>query len=693
VRGSGAASRAEIRGVLEGLNGITEPQRRATESQYVALGVSADRLQQLVQRGTATTEDQRELRRVRDRMGRMLVQLGAGPGAREDERREPIDASDRAAFCAKHLTVADGGPFTLTGREWQRDQFWAPLDGFKLWPVDHAKLCADCRQLSGRIVQSVYEADATRSHEPGCAGLYAHVIWLVAQQLKRQQGKTTAVAGFAVSSLFRHVRESIAYVAGSEDQTEGLFRVNFGTPVATSEHLGPRAKVLGKRLVVPETESEFGVFATSLAGAAGGSRTLVIIDEARDVPSRVFGALVPQVYARNGWRCPSGKIGHDWSTGDLRLLEDRAGTAVDPTQERYGKKCGVCAMRLEPWSGRVAVMSSAQELDGSDADWFHDLCESLEEEQQPDAHVYRSSLVINPKVQRQIVARTESVLGKVRGLSDTMSIEAGGISKRKGEPYLSSSDINACMDKTLVNRESGERPGVAVLDTSDVYDPTSLVIVEDESLLPDGDEPGEDPWTRIVTTRIDVFRPRERDHDIVRTGIVDPGKLEAFLDEIVPLFKLLKLRIDDRHHAWVRKMLARLQAKPWGRIVEGCTKLVTVDRELAYNEMERRFKGGLLRVQSRADLRQELVGARKHRDRDNRTDVRESGSRNKSGVRHLDIADALAWCCYDVHAIASKPKKRGLADVVEAQGRVQVSERLRRLRGRSMTKGIGPDSF
>jgi len=656
-KGSGAAAQREIRELLAGATGLTKAQRSATARQYVSLGATADLLRKLVENGSASAKDTLELRRTEDRMARVRAQLGAALDAREEPERKPLDASDRAAFCAKHLTVADGGPFSLAGREWVQREFWGPLDGYRLWLVDTEHACEECRERSGSIVPSVYEVDATRSTKhaaSGCRGLNAHVIWLVALHLKRQQGKTTNVAGYAVSQLFRQVREAMKYVSGSEDQSETLFRANFRDPVATSDELGPRVRTLRNRLVVAETESEFALVPTSLAGATGGSSTLVIVDEARDVPSEVFGAIVPQVYARSGWRCPSGRIGHAWTSGDLALLEG-AGAAVDPAQPRYGTKCPTCGLRLEPWIGKVVPMSSAQELDGSDADWFHNLCELLEEEPQPDCHVYRTAQVINPKVQRQIVSRSEEVLGRVAGLGDAMAIEAGGVSKRKGVPFLAASDITACIDSRLTNRASGERPAVGFLDPSDTGDVASLVIVEDDSAPPpeDGDAAAEQPWARIAVTRIDAFDPKRRNHPIVAEGRVDDKLLEAYVEETIPLFKILRLRIDDRHAPWVRNMVARL-TKKYGRMIVGCTQLTTEDRRLAYNETERRFLHRLVRIPDRADLRQELLGARKFFDIENRIDVREQGDRKKKGVRHLDIAEALAGCCYDVHDLASK---------------------------------------
>jgi hypothetical protein len=650
VRGIPDAVKAEVAAHLKAATHLTHGQKLAFERSYTTLGISADRLRRLVEAGTATTTDQAELRRAEDRMKRALAEIGAGVSTKSGSAYPALNCEDREAFCAAHLTTADGEPFSLVGREWQRDQFWAPLDGYRLWAVDPDHLCAKCSSRAGRIVPSVYESDSTRTPEhakTGCSGLYSHIIWLVALQLKRQQGKTTAVAGFATSSLVKHARESIAYIAGSEDQSEEIFRNNFGKPILASDALKPpRSKLMRTRLSFPENESEFALFPTSLAGSTGGSRTLVIVDEARDVPSEVFGAFVPQVYARNGWRCPSGKLGHTRSSGDLIILGDRIGVAVDPAQERYGSKCQVCGLRLEPWSGRVAAMSSAQELDGSDADWFDNMCGVLEQDPIPDAHVFRSVRLLNPKVQQQIVSRTEAVLGKVPGLGDAMAIEAGGVSRRKGERFVEDADITAVVDKRLENRDRGERPGVAFLDTSTSGELTSFVCVEDDSAE------GEKTWDRIVMARLDVWVPKEQ-----TGGIIDEKEIEEYLEDLVPRFKLLRLRVDDRHEKRWRTLVEKLRRKPWGRIVIGCTKLTREDRRLAWNETEARILGKRIRIFDDADLKAELKGARKYRDADNRVDVREPNRRR----RHLDISESLAGCCYDVQELAAKGAARASA--------------------------------
>lgn len=654
VSGTGARAGRVIDKLLDETPGLTADERGEIRQQYVSLSAGLERLTKLIQAGTASTTDQmlqvrtrRELERIKKRLLERQEVIGAS-------EQDAIDASDRAAFCEAHLTMPDGGPFELEGREWQREQFWAPLDGFKLWPVDRESLCTSCAAKAGNIVGSVYAADSTRTArhaETGCAGLRAHIIWLVCLQLKRQQGKTVSVAGYTISSLWRYSHESIAYLAGSEDQSEMLVRDNFTG--ALSDRLMRDAQSMRTRLIVEARNSEFQLFATSLAGSTGGSRTLVIVDEARDVPSHVFSAMVPTIYARRGWRCPTGQPGHAWSTGDLDIIEDQDGAAVNPKQERYGQRCPVCNARLEPWSGRVAAMSSAQELDDSDADWFHDLCEQLEREPEPDAHVFRSSRVINPKVSRQIVSRSEAVLGKVKGLSDSISIEAGGVSRRKGELFLDHAQIRGIEDPLLRNLEGCSRPAVGFLDTSDVTHLTSLVILEDDS------RDGERPWHRLRQVYLEVWDPKDQPHKFIDDRII-----KAALLEILPSFALLALRIDDRRRPWAKAMLRELKKEaPFSRILKGCDergeKWGRNERQLGWQKFHERAVGRTITIFQNQTLRAELKAARNFSTVDGEMDVREKDKRK----RHLDIAEAIASCCLMAHELSVRGRRPGLAAI------------------------------
>jgi hypothetical protein len=144
---------------------------------------------------------------------------------------------ERIRFAEAHLTVPDGGKFTTTGRDWLIEEYWGPMDGYQLWPVDRDHLCDSCRQLAGSTVESYWDpAEATRSpHDGDCKGLDAFPYWLILLELNRQAGKTTGTVGAVLSEIFTERNESIAFISGSEDQSSALFDANYARPIALNK--------------------------------------------------------------------------------------------------------------------------------------------------------------------------------------------------------------------------------------------------------------------------------------------------------------------------------------------------------------------------------------------------------------------------------------------------------------------------
>ena len=562
-------------------------------------------------------------------------------------------------FARKHWRALDG-PFEIAEDGWLLREYWLPAHSFRLAAVDTSRLCLSCAPTAGELVQE-YAPPRCSKRSKDCAGLKCEPIQFILLDLPRRSGKTTGSLALSAGDLFRGEDERIGFLAGSEDQSDRLFTDHVQAPIIETPYLDKRARVVGSKVLAWKSPADkrrgkphlnfFEYLSTSISGATGGKYTRLIIEEARNVPAPVAAALIPAVWDQNGWRCGVGARGHTKTKGDLD----------DP---QHPTKCSTCGSDLQPWVGQLIAQSSAGEKTGGDRDWFFDLCDEQEKTPHPRVHMYRAQEVINRKVARSSVSATSQIFGAVESLRDHIEIETSNQSRRRGEDFLSHNDIAACVDSKLTNRASGERVGVAFLDTSDVIDMTSLVIVEDDS----GDDP---TWTRIVTARIDTWDPK-------KLGRIDDRALEKHLDDHVPLFKLLRLRVDDRHAPWVRNLVARLEQKPWGKIVVGCTEYTRDDRRFAWNELERRFLSKTMRMQDHATLRAELRGARKRFDADNRMDVREAGTRNKSGVRHLDVAEALAGCCYDVHALMTKPQGPSMSRMREISS--SVSDRINRLR-------------
>ena len=73
------------------------------------------------------------------------------------------------------------------------------------------------------------------------------------------------------------------------------------------------------------------------------------------------------------------------------------------------------------------------------------------------------------------------------------------------------------------------------LDTSDVVELTSLVIAEDDSMLGSAGAEADPAWTRLAVTHIRVWDPK-------KTGRIEAAPLEEYLANVIPLFRILRLR-------------------------------------------------------------------------------------------------------------------------------------------------------
>ena len=241
---------------------------------------------------------------------------------------------EKADFARKHWTAPGGEVFEIDSEEWLYQHYWRPLHSFRLTPNDVEKLCDKCRQRAGSLTEDYYLADKTttkRHAKDGCSGLRSEPIQFVLLILKRQSGKTVGTSGYIAAELFKGQNESIAFISGSEGQSKELFRVHYREPITRNPKLDARSRIVGSQIFVKGTGSDFTFLPTSLAGATGGTKTKVVIDEAREVPAPVAMALIPTIFAQSGWECPMGGEGHTRTKGDL------------DTPKR--KKCSACGTR------------------------------------------------------------------------------------------------------------------------------------------------------------------------------------------------------------------------------------------------------------------------------------------------------------------------------------------------------------
>lgn len=557
--------------------------------------------------------------------------------------------AQKVAFVRKHWRTATGGPYEVDPddpNDWQYHHFWRPLDSFRLIAVDKEKLCDDCRLAAWSLTEDYFSADKTRTKQHAkkhdCAGLQPVVIRFVLLGLRRQGGKTTCAAGYIGATLYLDDNESIEFISGSEDQSGMLFGDHYKAPIKASPALLSRAKIRGNSIEVRAKgrHTKFIFSPTSLSGTTGGTRTKLVVDEARSVPGKVVMGLIPQIFAQNGWRCPTRAPGHTSTKGDLD----------DPKRTT----CAACGSRLIPWSGQVLIMTSAGELDGGDCDWFFELTDENERDPHPSAYVY-----VDPEAQARHVAEstveaTAEFFGKAESLQTYVDIETRNEPRRKGEDFITDQEQKRAEDKSLVNRERGDGPCVAYLDTSVTTELTSLVFLGDDS------KEGEEDWHRVAMWRVDIWDPKQ-----LRGGI-DEQEIEDHLDLYIPLFSPLWFRIDTRRMPWAMKLVQKCKKKPWRRIVDGCDDWRRTERRLAWQKLEQYIIGERIRIFHRATkvgkiLCKELKAARRMEDLEGNIDIREKSRKR----RHLDVAESLASCCYGIHTLQAKPARhrRSMADV------------------------------
>jgi hypothetical protein len=297
-------------------------------------------------------------------------------------------------------------------------------------------------------------------------------------------------------------------------------------------------------------------------------------------------------------------------------------------------------------------MTSAGELDGGAFDWFFELVEGNEAEPHPAAYVYVDPEAKAAFVAKSTVTAVSEFFGKAESLKTFVEIEVHGNPRRKGEDFLTDQEQKRVEDKNLTNRDRGDGPCVAFLDTSVTTELTSLVIVGDDS------HEGEDEWNRIAMWRTDVWDPRKR-------GGINEQEIEDHLDLFIPIFMPLLFGIDTRRMPWAIKLLNRCKKKPWRRIVEDTNGWRLAVRRMAWSKLENYIIGERARIFARGSgpvgkiLCKELKAARRLEDLDGNIDIREQ-SRKK---RHLDIAEGLASCCYLIHKLQAKPKRARRSNV------------------------------
>jgi hypothetical protein len=585
----------------------------------------------------------------------------------------------RLKFAEKHIKTKEGNPFSVKNRPWVVDEYWRPLDGFKLWPVNKEALCDACKDIAGTIVEA-HTVPVVEGHREGCQGLFAAPLIVVILCLKRRSGKTFNTAGYSLSTVCQEKNEFITYMAASEDQTAQLFRENYEEVIAQDKSLSKACHVVGATISVKATHSFFECVPTSVRSVTGRGRTKVIIDEARDVPAETAMKLIPSVFDHAGVKCMRGHVRVD----DASSIE-----------QRKGELCSVCGDPLVPWYGRVLIISSAGLVDGGEYDWFAELVEELQANPHPNYHVYMSTEDVNPSVSATTMGAVGDVFGKLETTGQYMGVELSNVSRRKGEEFTSKDEIKRCIDKRLTNQEGSMRPSVAFLDTSLTNDKTSLVIVADDlevrqafnerrqALLtsdPPSAPPEAMPWSRLMTERIDFWDPK-----LMPGGIIDERIIQAHLDLYMPLFPgLTGLWVDTRIMPWAMRTVKFCRAnRPWGKKVHDFNGGPD-ERNAGWTVMAEHLKAATLRLIDHPELRAELLAVKPVKKLNNQTEIRD---RNRK-VRHADIAEGLAECCRRAFLLMTE-KRTSLADVQRKSSAQVLLQRTYR----SSVRGLNPNSY
>lgn len=559
----------------------------------------------------------------------------------------------RIAFAEKFVTDKQGRKFSLEGRDWVVENMWAPLEGYKLWPGSNTNsMCEDCKDKIGTIVESHKPVECGK-----CGGkLTPEPIVCTVLCLPRRAGKTFNATAYCLSSIFQRKHKSISYVAASEDQTSALAADNFIGAVQRNPTLSRSAKISGNLIRVPKTESKWEGLSTSFKSITGRGRSLIVIDEARDIAARVAMSVIPSVFEAGGVECLRGHYHTEKITEEISV-------------------CPLCGDDLIPWRGRILIMSAAGVLEGGEGDWFKSLVERLETKPHKNFHMFRADnqKALNPQIDKATVDAIEGVFGDLDETRHYVEVEIGNEFTRKGEDFVTKAEIERVVDKSLKNKVGSERPCVGFLDTSVSRDLTTLLILaEDESSV--------NRWENVRVEHIKVWEPKKQPD-----GVIDPEAVLEYLRQNLPMFPgMVDLRIDTRAMPWAIKMVKQIKRKePWARVVDGYNGNRS-ERASSWNILEQRIRACTLKMPDNETLQKELLSVRRLLTLDGIIEIRDRDRKR----RHADIADALATSCFLAHLQAIK----GRVSLQELNGRASMVDLLDRLHSTPIDK-FNPDSF
>jgi hypothetical protein len=554
--------------------------------------------------------------------------------------------ADKIAFAEAHVTNKEGIPFSLAGRDWVRDQFWLPCDGFKLWRAADRTVCDTCLDHVGEIIE--HPAD-NPTCECECGGLSAEPIIVTVLNLQRQDGKTFSSMAYALATLFKSRNKSIGLLCASEDQAEALLRENYLDVINRNPALRKRCDQYRMRLEVPKQRTRLEALSTSHKSVTGRSRTHLLIDEARDIEARVVTALLPAVFAMHGIECPRGHV---------QLSAEQAINAPP--------KCSACGERLTPWYGRIVITSSSGITDDSEKDWLLELIEDQEANPHPNFHVFRSERALNPRKSTKIVGALEDVFGRLESTRHYVAAEMGNQWTRKGDDVVTPADVKRICDPTLQPETHCSAPCVAFFDTSSTVEKTCLVVLAQDTQL--CSDVTNSPWEFLYAPRIDFWWPKD-----FPSGAIEVGVVLEHLRLVMPRFTNLQaLHVDTSGSSWASQLVRTIKqgggtfaakVKPW----KG-----GIDESIAgWDSLERRIRQRTIRLPDLKEMHEEFRGLRRktHRGRNQVVD------RDRRKM-HKDITESLALLCWVLDDL--QIRRTTMANICERQKSVAaVTKRLK----------------
>ena len=65
------------------------------------------------------------------------------------------NVDQRIEFALANIKDKTGKKFSVKGRDWIKDEFFTPVDGWKAWPkTEHQALCDTCAVVGGHVFES-----------------------------------------------------------------------------------------------------------------------------------------------------------------------------------------------------------------------------------------------------------------------------------------------------------------------------------------------------------------------------------------------------------------------------------------------------------------------------------------------------------------------------------------------------------